>query len=768
MILGHAGFSLRLTDGLTPLLPMRSCRPPIPRSSRLSPFADLPRALEGRGLGYASSRGGPLCRRRSSRTRSSTRRSASRRAISGSTTDGITSEIVEEPPAAHVLHPDPAAQEEGRRSADALPGDWSRERMKDNDFINRVREHVAGVAAGRIPGHHRGHPRAARLLAGADREKPLFFCQIEALETAIFLAEVAGNRQPWIENKLREDGQPETPACTGSPSRWRPAPGKTVVMAMLIAWQALNKLANPQDKRFSDTFLVVTPGHHDPRPSAGPAAEPAGNYYQERDLADAGPAPGAAGREDRDHELPRASSAATRSTASATTKKVLAGPDGDLDQFKETPDQMVRRVCRSARHEEEHRRPQRRGPPLLPGRAAEPRRTKLSAEERAEAKRDEEGRPRLAQRPASRPAEAAASGRSTTCPPRRSSCAAPATRRGRCSRGSCSDFSLIDAIEAGIVKIPRVPVSDDAMAGDVADLPRPVGAHPGRPAEEGPRDGRGRGRAERCPRSSRAPSAASTATTRRASTAWKAAGTRHAAGVHRRLPEHEHQQDGVRLDRRLGEDRCRRHRTVPSRATCRSSATSRAALWIDAPEHAAHRLGPARVGRGDGPGVQEDRGRRDRRVQGRATEPLPGRSPGRDHRRGPPARGDEHHRQDGQAWASRSAASCRSRCSPRAGTPTPSPTSSASAPSGPSCSASRSSAAACGGSATSPNADGQFDPEYAEVYGVPFSFMPTERPGQADRPEGDPPRPGAARAERPRDHASRAVSATATTCRPSA
>jgi len=36
--------------------------------------------------------------------------------------------------------------------------------------------------------------------------------------------------------------------------------GKTVVMAMLIAWQALNKLANPQDKRFSDTFLVVTPG----------------------------------------------------------------------------------------------------------------------------------------------------------------------------------------------------------------------------------------------------------------------------------------------------------------------------------------------------------------------------------------------------------------------------------------------------------------------------------------------------------------------------
>ena len=36
--------------------------------------------------------------------------------------------------------------------------------------------------------------------------------------------------------------------------------GKTVVMAMIIAWQTLNKLARPQDARFSDTFLIVTPG----------------------------------------------------------------------------------------------------------------------------------------------------------------------------------------------------------------------------------------------------------------------------------------------------------------------------------------------------------------------------------------------------------------------------------------------------------------------------------------------------------------------------
>jgi len=36
--------------------------------------------------------------------------------------------------------------------------------------------------------------------------------------------------------------------------------GKTVVMAMLIAWHALNEIADPKDRRFADTFLVVTPG----------------------------------------------------------------------------------------------------------------------------------------------------------------------------------------------------------------------------------------------------------------------------------------------------------------------------------------------------------------------------------------------------------------------------------------------------------------------------------------------------------------------------
>src|SRR5207237_76472 len=94
-----------------------------------------------------------------------------------------------------------------------------------------------------------------------DREKKLFFCQIEALETAIYLTEVATRYgDNWIENKLRGDSEAANPGLARIAFKMATGSGKTVVMAMLIAWQALNKIANQQDKRFSDNFLIVTPG----------------------------------------------------------------------------------------------------------------------------------------------------------------------------------------------------------------------------------------------------------------------------------------------------------------------------------------------------------------------------------------------------------------------------------------------------------------------------------------------------------------------------
>ena len=94
-----------------------------------------------------------------------------------------------------------------------------------------------------------------------ERERKLFFCQIEALETAIYITEVASRYgDAWIANELQRANQDANPLLYRIAFKMATGSGKTLVMAMLIAWHALNKLANPQDARFSDTFLIVTPG----------------------------------------------------------------------------------------------------------------------------------------------------------------------------------------------------------------------------------------------------------------------------------------------------------------------------------------------------------------------------------------------------------------------------------------------------------------------------------------------------------------------------
>ena len=120
-------------------------------------------------------------------------------------------------------------------------------------------------------------PTTRRLLeywTDPERDLRLFFCQIEALETAIYITEVASKYgDAWIENRLREDNALANPGLYRIALKMATGTGKTVVMAMLIAWHTLNKLANRQDSRFSDAFLVVDPRHHHPRPAAGAAAQ---------------------------------------------------------------------------------------------------------------------------------------------------------------------------------------------------------------------------------------------------------------------------------------------------------------------------------------------------------------------------------------------------------------------------------------------------------------------------------------------------------------
>lgn len=86
------------------------------------------------------------------------------------------------------------------------------------------------------------------------RQYPFFFCQLDAIETLIWLIEAPASDKVGIE--IPSDGGSFlricTKLCTGG--------GKTIVMAMLIAWMVCNKAAYPQDRHYAKNVLIVAPG----------------------------------------------------------------------------------------------------------------------------------------------------------------------------------------------------------------------------------------------------------------------------------------------------------------------------------------------------------------------------------------------------------------------------------------------------------------------------------------------------------------------------
>jgi type III restriction enzyme len=93
----------------------------------------------------------------------------------------------------------------------------------------------------------------------------LFFAQQEAIETAIFLNEVAEKSNPG-QNILRllQDGQTISSSAESNLPRvafkMATGTGKTVVMAALIVYHYFNRVEYRNDTRFADCFLVITPG----------------------------------------------------------------------------------------------------------------------------------------------------------------------------------------------------------------------------------------------------------------------------------------------------------------------------------------------------------------------------------------------------------------------------------------------------------------------------------------------------------------------------
>ena len=87
-----------------------------------------------------------------------------------------------------------------------------------------------------------------------DSNRRFFFCQLEAIETLIWLTEASASERVGID--VPSDGGPFPRLC----SKMATGSGKTILMSMLIAWQAINKVTYPQDKRFSKNFLLIAPG----------------------------------------------------------------------------------------------------------------------------------------------------------------------------------------------------------------------------------------------------------------------------------------------------------------------------------------------------------------------------------------------------------------------------------------------------------------------------------------------------------------------------
>ena len=132
--------------------------------------------------------------------------------------------------------------------------------------INELRRRVDEWRAIPNPANWNVTPETALLLQHWRHHQFLgvrpFFCQVEAVETAIWLTEVAphvAHGKGFLEH-LANANNDANPELSRLALKLATGAGKTTVMAMLIAWQTINAVRRPGSKRFSRGFLIVTPG----------------------------------------------------------------------------------------------------------------------------------------------------------------------------------------------------------------------------------------------------------------------------------------------------------------------------------------------------------------------------------------------------------------------------------------------------------------------------------------------------------------------------
>ncbi len=356
-----------------------------------------------------------------------------------------------------------------RRKSGGTQGSLDLETYDDNTLINEIRGHVeawrdlpSGVEWGVTPTtqqlleHWRHHDFA--------NQRP-FFCQIEAVETLIWLTEVARPKRQYAHlwRAIEARNAEANPELIRLALKMATGAGKTTVMAMIIAWQTLNAVRTPGSDRFAKAFLVVTPGITIKDRLQVLQPEHPDSYYRSREIV-----PNA-----MIADLQKATIVITnyhafqhRETMQLTKvgRAFLKGNSSEPVVTKENDGQMLDRACGKllsfknvvVLNDEAHHCYRER-------QLSEEE--KLDREAAAEAKENNEaarlwisGIEALKRKVGIR----AVFDLSATPFFLRGS----GYHEGTLFPWVVSDFSLMDAIECGIVKLPRVPVADNLAVAD--------------------------------------------------------------------------------------------------------------------------------------------------------------------------------------------------------------------------------------------------------------------------------------------------------------
>lgn len=168
------------------------------------------------------------------------------------------------------------------------------EGQKDLVMVNQLREDVARWRESNFEGVTPITRELLNFWSSPDRPRRLFFCQLEAVQTVIYLAEIlrSGKRPRFTPQFPPSDlaklvDAPENPdllPLTRFGCKMATGSGKTVVMAMLIAWAFCNRGRNPCDERFPNAVLVCCPNLTVKERLAVLRPERPDNYYAAFDI----------------------------------------------------------------------------------------------------------------------------------------------------------------------------------------------------------------------------------------------------------------------------------------------------------------------------------------------------------------------------------------------------------------------------------------------------------------------------------------------------